>query len=399
MEWALMGPTAPDRTGPTFRNQLEERIQRLAQGILIELTDVAGTANAITARVDPGLAAGLKAGMSFLIQTPLANTGAVTLRLYDSTGVTDLTGEIDVVDLTGVALTSGRFQANSFQEVVYSESLSKFIALTDTRTTGRVLDYQAFTSSGTWTKPAGTPANAWVLRRLWGAGGGGGAHATVAGGGGGGAFVQILSRGTDVASSISVTVPAGGAVGSAGGNASFGSDIAYGGGRGGIPGSSTGTGAGGGGGGRLGVGSNGNNGSAISGGDGGQGGQGGGGGGGGGFGSSENYGDGGIGTNDGNDGTTLTGSSLGGFGGDAIDGGGGGGGCAPTSAGTGGDGGDSFRGGGGGGARGFTAHGSGGISLYGGNGGAGGVAGSVRGGGGGGNAAGGRGEVQVWVIS
>ena len=392
-----MGPTAPDRTGATFRDQVNDRILRLAEGIMIELSDVGGAANAITARVDPALAAGLKAGMSFLIQTPLANTGAVTLRLYDSTGVTDLTGEIDVVDLTTAALTSGRFQANSLQEIAYSEVLSKFVLLTDTRTTGRTLDYQAFTSSGTWTKPAGAPANAWVLRRLWGAGGGGGASATRGGGGGGGAFVDVLSRASDVASSISVIVPAGGAVGSAGGNASFGSDIAYGGGAGGINGSSSGSGGGGGGGGRGAVGGNGANGSLTNGGRGGDGGLLGGAGGGGGGGSGT-PGSGGVGSCDGDSGETMPSGSNGGDGGHAINGGGGGGGASQLSGLNGGDGGRSYRGGGGGAAPGSN-NGSGGSSLYGGNGGGMGVAGAVRGGGGGANAAGGRGEVQVWVIS
>ena len=131
-------------------------------------------------------------------------------------------------------------------------------------------DYQAFTGSGTWTKPAGAGASSWTLVRLWGAGGGGGggmgdiAGTTRRGSGGGGAgglteawFLTSLLSATET-----LTVGAGGTGGAGGvsaqgvtgvvgGNTSFGTlAFAYGGGGGGF-GYSTDALAGGGGGGSL----------------------------------------------------------------------------------------------------------------------------------------------------
>lgn len=88
-----------------------------------------------------------------------------------------------------------------------------------------------FTSSGTWTRPAGVSR---VHVRLWGGGGGGGGNATNntagAGGGGGGFCEGIIA----VTGNVSVTVGSGGATsisgqGGTGGNSSFLSLTAYGG--------------------------------------------------------------------------------------------------------------------------------------------------------------------------
>lgn len=80
-----------------------------------------------------------------------------------------------------------------------------------------------FTSSGTWTKPgSGT-----VVRvTLWGGGGGGGTGAPGAGGGGGGACVFRWFSLSELPSTVSVTIGAGGAAGNpgtTGGTSSFGS--------------------------------------------------------------------------------------------------------------------------------------------------------------------------------
>lgn len=80
-----------------------------------------------------------------------------------------------------------------------------------------------FTSSGTWTKPSsGTIARV----TLWGGGGGGGTGAPGAGGGGGGACVFRWFNLSDLPSTVSVTIGAGGAAGNpgtTGGTSSFGS--------------------------------------------------------------------------------------------------------------------------------------------------------------------------------
>jgi hypothetical protein len=106
-------------------------------------------------------------------------------------------------------------------------------------TWGSVIDYQLFTATGTWTKPSGISANALVIVEIWGAGGGGGQY----GGGGGGGYFEAIEIASDLGSTVSVTVGAGGtysggATGNAGGNSAFGSYTAYGG--GGPAGSTTG---------------------------------------------------------------------------------------------------------------------------------------------------------------
>jgi hypothetical protein len=100
-------------------------------------------------------------------------------------------------------------------------------------------DVQTFDASGTWDKPAfGSMARI----QVWGGGGGGGrGNATIRQtGGGGGGYNEITVPLSTLASSVSVTVGAGGAgrsgstgVGSSGGTSSFGTLIyAYGGGGG-----------------------------------------------------------------------------------------------------------------------------------------------------------------------
>jgi len=143
------------------------------------------------------------------------------------------------------------------------------------------VDYQAFTGSGTWTKPAGATALSVTLIRVWGAGGSGGggqgaaaANTRIPGGGGGAAAcTEKWLRTTTLGATETITIGAGGTPGgtggvsgaggngTAGGNSSFGSwGTGYGGGSGGGAidlGISAFGATGGGGGGQLSVGGNG----------------------------------------------------------------------------------------------------------------------------------------------
>jgi hypothetical protein len=244
-------------------------------------------------------------------------------------------------------------------------------------TWGSVIDYQLFTATGTWTKPAGISANAIVFVEVWAAGGGGGMTGSntdnTAGGGGGGSYGSLYKLASTLGATVSVTIGSGGTgatgaggTGGAGGNSSFGSIITTYGGEGGTAG--TATSRGGDGGGLEGAGGT-------------------------------WAGLGGI------DASTNTGSTRG------IFWGGGGGGAANGAANH-----SDFGGGGGGGglrrgSGGATVVNAGGTSRFGGNGGtgtytpnntAGGAGNAPSGGGGGGvNATGGagaRGEVRVWTI-
>lgn len=112
------------------------------------------------------------------------------------------------------------------------------------------VDVQVFTTSGSWTKPSG--AILVIVEVVGGGGGSGGCpstdatHGACATGGGGGEYARGAYKASDLSSSVSVTVGAGGSAGSAGANnggnggtSSFGAIITAVGGGGGLAGTST----------------------------------------------------------------------------------------------------------------------------------------------------------------
>ncbi len=333
--------TAGAVTGDDYMDNVAGHIDRFWDASALPLTSVGGTANAVTATLDPPLLAGVVEGMKVTITWGAANTGAMTLDVG--------TGAVAVLDASGAALVGGEVSSGlrSLLEVVGSS----FRLLTGASAAGGPGPYyEAFTASGTWTVPTGFDADTSVVLQAWGGGGGGG---TSPSGGGGGGFVERRMRYADLSASYTVTIGAGGAPGNAGGTTSIGAILSvHGGGQGGNNG---GGGAGGAGGSAFGAGGGG--------------------------------------------GTATGGAPVGrdaGAGGDngasgesgVLWGGGGGSGASAIAAG----GMSVFGGGGGGGGAG------GGTSRFGGNGGALGVAGSAPGGGGGGSgASGARGEVRIWI--
>lgn len=359
-------------------------------------------AYAITA----GTATAYVTGQWYGFKADVANAGAATLNV-------NALGAIGILRDEGSALVDNDITAGAVVLVVYNGT--NFIMVNDVKST----DYQAFTASGSWTKPSGLSGNELVLIQAWGAGGsGGGITGSFSGngwpaGGGGGAFAQQTFKASQLGSSETVTVGAGGTAGVAGGNTTFGSLLtAYGGGSAqNVATTNQGSSAGGGGGLKT-AGGNGNAPSANSDEAGGAGG-------------TPIAGSGAIGTTVA--GTSTFGGAGGGghngatnascAGGESIYGGAGGGGVN-TNASTGGTnvGGNSYYGGAGGGGSNKTASAiaAGGTSTFGGAGGTGvldgnGTAGTAPGGGGGAAAkttssnnytggAGARGEVRVWVI-
>ncbi|HHW33391.1 MAG TPA: hypothetical protein GXX24_04500 [Paracoccus solventivorans] len=300
-----------------------------------------------------------------------ANIGAAALARLMSAG-TGLTGGGDLTadrEISADFATEAEAIAGTATDKVMSPALvAEFFASAG-------FQRQQFTASGTWIKPDGPADDKIVMVELWGGGGGGGGGDYRAGGGGGGGYMRVYIPAGNLPATVPVLVGAGGAVGAAGGESSFGSFAkAYGGG-GAASVSGFGVSLGGGGGGALGRGQNSTGPDA------------------GGAGGLCGGGSGGIGD---------TAAALNMFGG-------GGGGKGQNGSNNAGGGWALFGGGGGGGGIGGSNSAPGGISIYGGSGGGGPggrVAGSAPGGGGSGSGpavgqtggVGARGEVRVTIL-
>lgn len=355
-------------TGDAYMNQTAAHLKVLFDNSAIKLTGIGGTANAVTASLDPLLdGGGLVDGMKFTLTFGAANTTGMTLAINGGAALA-------ILDPSGTALAAGSVGAGFRALIEYISGA--FRVLTPLLTgagAGAQRYYWQFTATGTWNKPSGLDDDTMVTVELWAAGGGGGSSAR-AGGGGGGAYARKRFRLGDLPSSVAVTIAAGGAVNNAGGDTTFGSLLtAFGGGTA----HNSDAGGGGGGGGSLGRGGNGSAGASTPAGGGAAGVTGG--------------------AAGGNGDIDLGNSGLPGGATASPFGGGGGGGGGGVSGGLGGAGSSSESGGGGGGGAGGGAGGAGGTSRDGGNGGASGVAGTAPGGGGGRNAAGARGEARIWI--
>jgi hypothetical protein len=97
--------SAPPVSGPDVLDNLAEHIARIYNQLCLTLSGVAGTANVVTATLDPVLSAtGMAIGMKFSITWALANTGGVTLALNGGTA-------FPVTDASGNALVAGALAA------------------------------------------------------------------------------------------------------------------------------------------------------------------------------------------------------------------------------------------------------------------------------------------------
>lgn len=340
--------------GPTgFVAEYAERMKQLFDACALPLTAIGGTANAVTATLDPVLdGGGLVDGMKFTLTFGATNTAGMTLAINGGAALA-------LLDKRGSALVAGAVVSGMRALIEYIGGSFRVLSEVLASASGGAGPYTiAITASTTWVKPGGYADDTMVRIQAWGGGGGGGSGTTVGGGGGGG-YAERWVRYADVPGSVVCTVGAGGGAGGAGGNTTFGSLLtAYGGGGGGAT-------AAGGGGGELSAG----------------------------------------GTNNGGGGRPGGGDQNGqasGAGGDAKTIWGGAGGGQPTG---GLPGGSAVFGGGAGAGRSGTSSAPGGASLFGGNGGGvsvgNPVAGSAPGGGGGagaGGAAGARGEIRIQIL-
>lgn len=215
--------TTPKPDGLAFLDEYSGHIAALYNASVLSLTDVSG-ADSITASVDPELpSGGLAAGMKFTVIWDQDNTGTATLNI-------DSTGAAGIVAKDGSALEAGQLEAGAMDLLEYDGS--NFVLVTGgsdgaSAARGRFI----FETTGVFTNSY--PAETLVMVEAWGAGGGG-ADEPTGGGGGGGSYQRAFFRSADLPSLVTVTIPAGGALESAGGDCTFGSLLKARGGSGGI---------------------------------------------------------------------------------------------------------------------------------------------------------------------
>lgn len=173
-----------------------------------------GTANALTVDLTPDLAA-YTAGLPLrLITGAAANTGAMTINV-------DGLGAKALLRRGGGAMVAGDVPAACLLDVVYDGAAFRCTGFVASEVR-QVLDPSnlvvvTFNASGSWTVPAGVK---FAFFEAWGAGGGGGAGdgSTLGGYGGGGGLYAAAYKAVTAGDIHTVTIGAGGASASAGGN-------------------------------------------------------------------------------------------------------------------------------------------------------------------------------------
>ena len=209
----------PPPTGLQFLEQYADRLRQLFTAAVWPLSSVGGTGNAVTATCNPPLLAGLITGMRFSIIWAAANTGGVTLAI-------DGGAAVPVLGPDGTALNDGDLGTGLMGLLEYDGSDFRVLSpLLMSLGGGSARYYWQLTASGTFTKPTGLDDDTMVHIESWGAGSGGASTALNSGGTGGrgGGYVKAQFRAADLPSTVSYAIGAGGAVGAAGGNTTFGS--------------------------------------------------------------------------------------------------------------------------------------------------------------------------------
>ena len=225
--------TSPPPTGLEFLEQYGSFVDALIDTSVLRLASVAGTADAITATAEPFAVpgTGLVTGMKFTLVPASNNTGAATLDI-------DGRGAQSIVNGDGSALNADALVAGT-RYILEFDGTSFVIIGSTGSAAGAAASRTVIDTTQVWEN--GLPANTLVQVELWGAGGGGAtALSTAGGGGGGGEYATALYRAGDLPSSVTVTIPSGAAVGTAGGDATFGALLTASGGGGGSSGEGSG---------------------------------------------------------------------------------------------------------------------------------------------------------------
>jgi hypothetical protein len=217
-ERTTFNETSVDVAGDALLAQYAERVKTLFDASTLPLTGVGGTADNVTATMDPALDGdGLVRGMGAVIEWAGTSTGSVTLTINGGAAV-------PVLDASGAALVAGALEAGLMSLLQFDGSAWRILSGLSSSTPG--VNRQEFAGDGTWIKPTGMSPDTTVRAMLWAGGGAGNAT----NGGGGGAFVEWVGRLADLGITETVTIGQGGTSGGDGGNTTFGGiAIAYGG--------------------------------------------------------------------------------------------------------------------------------------------------------------------------
>ncbi|QEW26744.1 hypothetical protein RIdsm_02546 [Roseovarius indicus] len=218
----MVDRTVPTSASPgTYEDMLDKYAALWALALaaaVLPLTNVGGTANAVTADVDPEIpAAGFSAGMVFSITWGATNT---------SSGVTIAIGSesaVDIVDADGTTLEVGQIEDGRTDVLIYDGTDFRLL------TGGAEIDngsasITTYTTSDTWVNSAAE--NTIVMVELWG----GGADGTTTNGGDGGEYNRAFFKAGDLTSTVAIGVGAGG-----GNDSTFGSYLTARGGQGEAP--------------------------------------------------------------------------------------------------------------------------------------------------------------------
>ena len=195
--------------GDELIDGLDDRFEVIWNGVMLHMTSVAGTADAVTATVTPAVGVdGYLNGMAFSIVWVASNT------------ITNFTlNGLPVVGPEGEALPIGAVENGLASVLMVIDD--EFRVMTGIATGSESATYYwQITSSQTITWPTNLPANRRVRVQAWAGGGGG---SLTANGGGGGAYAEDEFLISTLGVSTTCTVGAVGGVGANGGNTTFGS--------------------------------------------------------------------------------------------------------------------------------------------------------------------------------